>query len=28
MRFERALARLARTVQQLRSGQLQSVLGS
>jgi len=27
MRFERALARLARTVQQLRSGQLQSVLG-
>jgi RNA polymerase sigma-70 factor (ECF subfamily) len=27
MRFERALARLARTVQQLRAGQLQSVLG-
>jgi len=27
MRFDRALARLARTVQQLRAGQLQSVLG-
>ena len=27
MRFERALARLARTVQQLRAGQLQSALG-
>lgn len=28
MRFERAVARLARVVQQLRSGKLQSVLGS
>jgi RNA polymerase sigma-70 factor (ECF subfamily) len=28
MRFERALGRLARVVQQLRSGELQSVLGS